>query len=500
MGIYDVVVVGAGPVGLATAIGLRKRGIDNLIVIDQTRTFRKVGQIVDLLPNGLKALKYLDPQAYEQVKEAGNKFLNPNSSEHQKTGYQTTQQQKNTKTSSEWVQKNFQGQRLHSIPLDYNHWLKKYGEGRVSISWYDLQTTLRHILPQDLVKANHRCLNVVDEPEYGCVRIDCVSNTAAEANPYAYWAEIVQDNNRQTPNARSIPQQLQTKSLRAKLVIAADGINSTVRKVLYADSPYCAFAQPEYSGFAAIACREISEIPHHLSTELEAKFFEDSPILTVFDDHLSADSTSIGNSRMMLWRRSSGQMGYILHIPLSLEELEGKSGGLLVDLALQELEKANFPDPLRELVRISPSVNMLQRPYYIHRAIISDSIQFPSTANLNAGNYTGTIEPAWSNNRVVFIGDAAHGMPPFKAQGANQGLEDAGVLATLVTNLAQKNNWDNTLAISEAFEKYERLRRPFMESIQQATLGQFYWSSREWQEYGQKVYCRNFEQEMEALL
>lgn len=490
MSIYDVVVVGAGPVGLATAIGLRKRGIDNLLVIDQTRAFRKVGQTIDLLPNGLKALKYLDTKAYEQVKEAGKKLFNPNSSNHQQT----------TKASSEWVQKNLQGQRLSSIALDYNDWFEKYGEGRVSINWYDLQTTLRQILPQDLVKANHRCINVVDEPESGCVRIDCVSNTTVEANPYAHWAEVAEDNKTEASNAGTIPQQLPTKSLRAKLVIAADGINSTVRKILYTNSPYHAFAQPEYSGFAAIGCREIFEVPNALSTELEAKFFESSPILTVFDDQLSEDSNYIENSSIILFRRKNGQMGYIIHTPLPLEELKDKSGGLLIDLALQQLEKANFPNSIRELVRISDSVKMIKRPYYIHRAIISDSIKFPSTANLNTGDYTGKIEPAWSNNRVVFIGDAAHGMPPFKAQGANQGLEDAGVLATLVTNLAQENNWDNAQARAEAFEKYERLRRPFMESMQEATLEQFYWSPEKWQEYGQKVYCRSFEQEMESLL
>ncbi|MGB5633838.1 MAG: FAD-dependent oxidoreductase [Waterburya sp.] len=51
--IYDVLIVGAGPVGLATAIALRERGIDNILVIDQTRSFRPVGQVVDVLPNGL---------------------------------------------------------------------------------------------------------------------------------------------------------------------------------------------------------------------------------------------------------------------------------------------------------------------------------------------------------------------------------------------------------------------------------------------------------------
>ncbi|MFM2314746.1 MAG: hypothetical protein RLZZ04_4022 [Cyanobacteriota bacterium] len=38
--VYDVLIVGAGPVGLATAIALRQRGIKNILVIDQTRSFR----------------------------------------------------------------------------------------------------------------------------------------------------------------------------------------------------------------------------------------------------------------------------------------------------------------------------------------------------------------------------------------------------------------------------------------------------------------------------
>ncbi len=74
---YDVAIVGAGPVGLATALGLRQRGIENIIVLDQTKAFRKVGQVIDLLPNGLKALKYIDAKAYENIKAIVNQ---PNNS------------------------------------------------------------------------------------------------------------------------------------------------------------------------------------------------------------------------------------------------------------------------------------------------------------------------------------------------------------------------------------------------------------------------------------
>ncbi|GET42562.1 FAD-dependent oxidoreductase [Microseira wollei] len=472
-GIYDVAIVGAGSIGLATAIGLRQRGIENFIVIDRTRGFRQVGQVLDLLPNGLKALKYLDFKAYEEVKKTAFGFLNFNRDNNEDKTIGTPGEEKPRKTSPEWVQKNIRGQRIRSIPLRYDDWFKDYGEGRVSIPWYDLQTGLRQQLPQDRVKANHCCINVADEPEAGCVRVDFVSDIAREINPYAYWA-----NDTQPQNLETAPQVSEIKSIRAKLVVAADGINSTIRRVLYADSSYSAFAQPEYSGFAAISCRDIPEIPNQLRTEVVEKFFEDSPIVTIVNDETGSDSVGY-DPRMMLFGRLRGQLGYIIHLPLPLVLLEGKSESCLIDLALQEMEKAGFPDSLKQLVRLSPPANMQQRPYYIHRATISDSRE------------PVEIRPAWSAGRIVLVGDAAHGMPPFMAQGVNQGFEDALTIATLIANIAEKNHWDEAQIIAKAFEKYEHLRRPLMDYIQQATLTRFPHSSDQaLQEYNQRVYSR----------
>ena len=47
-------------------------------------------------------------------------------------------------------------------------------------------------------------------------------------------------------------------------------------------------------------------------------------------------------------------------------------------------------------------------------------------------NHRHAIPRHWGKGRVVLIGDAMHGMPPFLAQGANQALEDVSLLLRLL--------------------------------------------------------------------
>lgn len=70
-----------------------------------------------------------------------------------------------------------------------------------------------------------------------------------------------------------------------------------------------------------------------------------------------------------------------------------------------------------------------------------------------------------SAGRVVVIGDAAHPMLPFQAQGANQAIEDAVVLAVCLSD-AGLSGPDSLSSLSTALRRYERIRLPRATRIQ----------------------------------
>jgi salicylate hydroxylase len=69
--------------------------------------------------------------------------------------------------------------------------------------------------------------------------------------------------------------------------------------------------------------------------------------------------------------------------------------------------------------------------------------------------------PTWGEGRVALLGDAAHAMTPFLAQGACQGMEDAWVLAQCLA----RHGEDHT---PQALREYERRRKPRTTKVQAA--------------------------------
>lgn len=68
-------------------------------------------------------------------------------------------------------------------------------------------------------------------------------------------------------------------------------------------------------------------------------------------------------------------------------------------------------------------------------------------------HYRHRVPRTWGSGRVTVIGDAAHSMPPTRAQGANQALEDAWALAAALRGTATAGT-----ATETALRSFERAR------------------------------------------
>jgi salicylate hydroxylase len=109
------------------------------------------------------------------------------------------------------------------------------------------------------------------------------------------------------------------------------------------------------------------------------------------------------------------------------------------------------------------------------------SRQWPATARMLIGAvdewrrwalFTVPDIGDWSDGAIALLGDAAHAMLPFAAQGAGMAIEDAAVLAKALSESAG----ENTAGIPAALKRYGRLRRGRVLQVQRAARrsGQIY--------------------------
>jgi 2-polyprenyl-6-methoxyphenol hydroxylase-like FAD-dependent oxidoreductase len=79
---------------------------------------------------------------------------------------------------------------------------------------------------------------------------------------------------------------------------------------------------------------------------------------------------------------------------------------------------------------------------------------------------------AWASGAIALLGDAAHAMLPFAAQGAGMAIEDAAVLAKTLS----ESRLDGAAGVAAALKDYAALRRPRVGKVQRAARrqGQIY--------------------------
>jgi salicylate hydroxylase len=101
---------------------------------------------------------------------------------------------------------------------------------------------------------------------------------------------------------------------------------------------------------------------------------------------------------------------------------------------------------------------------------------FEAITSLAKGNWgywvVDTVEaPVWSDGGVGLIGDAAHAMLPFQAQGAAMAIEDAAILAPLLMTEPDAES---------AFRRFEAMRRARVEQVRKVSKSNGFAFHLEW--------------------
>ncbi|MFD0575359.1 FAD-dependent oxidoreductase [Dactylosporangium darangshiense] len=99
---------------------------------------------------------------------------------------------------------------------------------------------------------------------------------------------------------------------------------------------------------------------------------------------------------------------------------------------------------------VAVTAGPLEGAFESWHAPVRDLVRAAAPATQHA-LFTRDAPPAWQRGRVVLLGDAAHPMPPFLAQGAAQAIEDAAALAL-------------------DLDGYEAARRPRVERVVAASV------------------------------
>jgi len=208
------------------------------------------------------------------------------------------------------------------------------------------------------------------------------------------------------------------------LVVGCDGIRSKVRSLVTGEGE----PNPVYSGIRVIFAIAPPGIYPKESSDL-LQWFGDGAYTLVYTGGVGETQRDI--------------MAVCVADRFAVEENPDWTSGAgeVEQRCLDALTRTNMPQVCKDLCRGAERV--FEVGVYYHRSLDS-----------------------WStdSSRVVLLGDAAHAMPPFMGQGANQAIQDSFCLATSLGKIGKDFE-----TLGDAINYYESRRQPPTSAIMQVS-------------------------------